>query len=69
METATTNFVGPPGIGIIDLVATEASVSSLNTQFTTLRSRIEDCLAMGGLAVSQKAGLRAVFPQTFAGYG
>ncbi|VUZ50162.1 unnamed protein product, partial [Hymenolepis diminuta] len=46
METANTRFVGPPGIGIIDLVSLEASVANLNTQFSALKSRIDDNLAM-----------------------
>uniref|UniRef100_A0A5K3FHR9 Microtubule-actin cross-linking factor 1 n=1 Tax=Mesocestoides corti TaxID=53468 RepID=A0A5K3FHR9_MESCO len=42
METATARFVGPPGIGIIDLASLEASVAKVNNQFKGLRDRIED---------------------------
>eukprot|EP00108_Taenia_solium_P001365 TsM_001023200 transcript=TsM_001023200 gene=TsM_001023200 len=44
METANARFVGPPGIGIMDLVSLEASVANLNTQFQALKSKIGDDL-------------------------
>lgn len=52
METANTRFVGPPGIGIIDLVPLEASVANLNTQFQALKGKISENLAVIGNMVN-----------------
>ncbi|CDS39395.1 Spectrin alpha actinin [Echinococcus multilocularis] len=53
METANTRFVGPPGIGVIDLVSLGSSVANLNTQFQALKSKIADNLAVIGNATDE----------------
>ncbi|KAL5108280.1 hypothetical protein TcWFU_010429 [Taenia crassiceps] len=64
METASTRFVGPPGIGIIELVTLETSVASLNTQFKALKTKIGDNLAMIEDTTDEVEEVRSVYNTT-----
>ncbi|EUB55207.1 Plectin-1 [Echinococcus granulosus] len=61
METASTRFVGPPGIGVIDLVSLGTSVANLNTQFQALKSKIDDNLAVIGNATDEAVEVQSAY--------